>query len=118
MAFRMAMYNVQTLILVFREALATGAGSEVPLVPSECVDGGVINGKIVDRASGSRRVRNSVDDWRYVLEMEEAEAGRAEVDEAREAMEEEIALEDEKRSVAVGLNVAVYDPLVGEAAIV
>lgn len=74
MALRMAMYNVQTLILVFRDALATGAGSAVPLLPLACVVGGVIKGKMVERASGSRRVRNKVDDWRYVLEMEEPEA--------------------------------------------
>lgn len=74
MAFRMAIYRVQTLILVFRDALATGAGSAIPLAPSECVDGGVINGKMVERASGNRRVKNKVDDWRYVLEMDDAEA--------------------------------------------
>lgn len=64
MAFKMAMYSVQTLILVLRDALATGAGSAVPLAPSEWVEGGVINGKMVERASGNRRVRNRVDDWR------------------------------------------------------
>lgn len=79
MALRMAMYRVQTFILVFREALATGAGSVavvVPLAPLElpsgCWDGDggvtVIRGVIVERASGSLRVRKRVDDCRYVFE--------------------------------------------------
>lgn len=72
------MYKVQTFILVFREALATGAGSVVPLAPSCCWDwtwdwdgdGGVtvIRGVIVERASGSLLVRKRVDDCRYVFE--------------------------------------------------
>lgn len=64
MALRMAMYSVQTLILVLREALATGAGSVMPLAPSEGAGGGVSSGRMVVRASGKRRVRKSVDDWR------------------------------------------------------
>lgn len=110
------MYNVHTFILVFREALATGAGSVVPLAPSKCTDGGAIKGKTVESASGKRRVRNKVDDWRYALEMEEA--WRAEVDELSEAIEGESVRADEKLSVAVGLKDAVYDRFVGEAAIV
>lgn len=62
MALRIARYSVHTLILVFREALATGAGSVVPLAPSEGAGGGVSSGKMVVRASGSRRVRKSVED--------------------------------------------------------
>lgn len=37
-----------------------GAGSVGP--PGESVDGGVMTGRIVDKDSGKRRVRNSVDD--------------------------------------------------------
>lgn len=72
------MYRVQTFILVFREALATGAGSVVvvPLGACGCWDGDggvtVIRGVIVERASGSLRVRNKVEDCRYVFETYEA----------------------------------------------
>lgn len=70
------MYRVQTFILVLREALATGAGSVVPLGASGCWDGDggvtVIRGVIVERASGSLRVRNKVEDCRYVFETYEA----------------------------------------------
>lgn len=66
MASRMAIYKVQILVLVFREDLATGAGSVMP--SAECVGGGVISGRMVERASGSLRVRNNEDDCRYVLE--------------------------------------------------
>ena len=41
---------------------------------------------MVERASGKRRVRKSVDDWRYVLEM--AEGWRDEVEEDSEETEE------------------------------
>lgn len=88
MALRMAMYSVQTLILVFREALATGAGSVVPFAPSEGGSGGVSNGRMVVRASGKRRVRKSVDDWRYVFETCDPDV-RAEADEVRDDIEED-----------------------------
>lgn len=50
------------MIRVVREARATGAGSLDSF--SE-----VISGRIVVRASGSRRVRNNVEACRYVLDM-------------------------------------------------
>lgn len=52
------------MILVFLEDFATGAGSVVPFAPSACVEGGVINGRMVLSASGNRRVKNSVELWR------------------------------------------------------
>lgn len=65
MAFRMAIYRVQIFVLVFREDLATGAGSVAPSAAAECGGGGgVINGRIVERASGNLRVRNNEDDCR------------------------------------------------------
>jgi len=70
-------YRLHTLILVVREDLATGAGSKVvPLGSSD--GGGVMSGRTVDRASGSRRVRKSVEDWRYVLEILDEDGWRAE----------------------------------------
>lgn len=64
MALRMAIYRVQTLILVFREDLATGAGSVTLSAAAECGGGGVIRGRIVESASGNLRVRNNEDDCR------------------------------------------------------
>lgn len=95
------------------DALATGAGSVVPLAPSVRV--GVISGWTVDRASGSRRVRNSVEACRYVLEILDGVL-RAEVDEPRDAIEDDSVWAGTKLSVPVpvpvpvGLKVAVYDP--------
>lgn len=82
------MYRVHTLILVFLDALATGAGSVVPITASEGgAAGGVINGRIVVRASGKRRVKNSVEDWRYVLDTDDDE-WRGEDDDASDDIEE------------------------------
>jgi hypothetical protein len=50
-----------------RLALAIGAGSGVASASS--VGWGVITGRIVERDSGNLRVRKSVDDCRYVLEI-------------------------------------------------
>lgn len=86
----MAIYSVQTFILVFLEALATGAGSVVPLIPSNGAGGGVSSGRMVVRASGKRRVKKSVDDCRYVFETYDPEL-RADEDEARDEMDEERA---------------------------
>lgn len=68
---------------VVREATATGAGSV-----SDGGSGGVMSGRRVVKASGSRRVRNRVEDWRYVFEIWEG-CLEAVVDAAREEMEEE-----------------------------
>lgn len=72
---------------MFLEDLATGAGSVDPFAPSACVDGGVINGRMVLSASGNRRVRNSVELWRYVLETYDEE-WRPEADETSDDMDE------------------------------
>lgn len=64
MALRIVRYKLHTLILVVREAEATGAG-----VPSSADDGGVMSGRTVLNASGKRRVKNKVEACRYVLEM-------------------------------------------------
>jgi hypothetical protein len=92
----MVRYRLQTLIRVVREALATGAGSEASFSGLD----GVMSGRMVDRASGSRRVRKSVDDWRYVLDMCEEEFCRADdIDEDRDDMEfERICCEEVKLS--------------------
>ena len=63
-AFMIVRYKLQTLILELREAFATGAGS-----PFSTGSGGAISGSTVVSASGSRRVRNRVEAWRYVLEI-------------------------------------------------
>jgi hypothetical protein len=82
MAFNIVKYRLQTLILVVRDALATGAGSEAPFVSPA---GGPTSGKMVVSASGKRRVRNKVDACRYVLEI--CDAWRAEVLDDSEDME-------------------------------
>jgi hypothetical protein len=89
------------LIRVVRDALATGAGS----VESSSVPGGVMSGRVVDRASGSRRVRKSVDAWRYVLDMCDEECCRADDrDDDRDDIEaERICDEEEKLSATFGL---------------
>lgn len=61
MAFSTVRYRLQTLILDDLDARTTGAGSGGSLVPSAGGGGGVTSGKTVERASGRRRVRNSVD---------------------------------------------------------
>lgn len=55
---------------------------------------------MVDKASGSRRVRKSVDDWRYVLDICEEEFCRADViDDDRDDIEfERICCEELKLS--------------------
>ena len=57
----MVRYKLQTFILVVREAFDIGAGSTTAPFTSP---GGLeeITGRIVERDSGSRRVKNSVDD--------------------------------------------------------
>jgi hypothetical protein len=72
------------LIRVVRLAFAIGAGSWVALESSVGCE--VITGSMVDNDSGSRRVRNSVEDCLYILEIWE-EACR-EDEELREAIEE------------------------------
>lgn len=81
----MVRYRLQTLILVVREAFATGAGSAE--APESSSDGGVMRGRMVDRASGSRRVRKSVDAWRYVLDMCDEEFLAEEMEEESDEME-------------------------------
>jgi hypothetical protein len=68
------------LILVPREDLATGAGS---LSSAEL--GGIMIGRSVLRASGSRRVKNKVEACRYVLDTGE---GRLDPEDDREEMDE------------------------------
>jgi len=107
MAFSIVRYKVQTLILVDREARTTGAGSVNPFASDPSVDG-VIKGKTVDNASGNRRVRNSCDACRYVLEICDG-ATRELVDETRDGIEVERTC-DPKASEAVGLRVADNEP--------
>ena len=78
-------YRLQTFILVVRLAFEIGVGSRFALVSSGAA--GVITGRIVERDSGSRRVRKRVDDCRYILEIWE-EACR-ELELVREEMDEE-----------------------------
>jgi len=68
----MVKYKLHTLIRVFLGALAIGASSAggPPLTEPSSPDlGGVMRGNRVVRASGKRRVRNSVDACWYVLVM-------------------------------------------------
>ena len=104
MAFKIVRYKLQTFILVDLEARTTGAGSVNPFTSEVSVDG-VINGKTVDNASGSRRVKNNCDAWRYALEILLVD-GREDVDDANDDIEFERTC-DPKLSDAVGLNVAV-----------
>jgi hypothetical protein len=67
-----------------------------------------MTGKIVDRDSGNRRVRKSVEACLYILEICE-EAWRVE-EVLREEMEEERSCDDESVSL-VGLRVVAIDPL-------
>ncbi len=101
-AFKIVRYRLQTFTLVVREALDTGAGSTTPWADSGL--GGVMSGRRVDKASGSRRVRNSVDACRYVLEVFDEEC-RAEVEEESDEMDDESRW-FEKRSEAAWLRVA------------
>ena len=77
-AFSMVRYRLQTLILVVRDAFAIGAESPLVLVAVSSPLGGLITGSIVERDSGSLRVRNKVEDCRYILDICE-EACREEV---------------------------------------
>jgi hypothetical protein len=77
----MVRYKLQTFIRVVLEARATGAGS-----PSSSCPDGVMSGSSVVSASGRRRVRKSVEAWRYVLEM--CEDCFVDLDDDREEMEE------------------------------
>ena len=65
-AFKMVRYRLQTLTLVVRDARAIGAGSAAAELFSASSEGGggVIRGRTVDKASGSRRVKKRVDAWR------------------------------------------------------
>lgn len=100
MEFKRVRYRLQTLTLVPREDLVTGAGS-----PSSAELGGVMIGRSVLRASGSRRVKNKVEAWRYVLETGEMrldpEDDREEMDEARRPLPKDSLLD------IAGLNEAV-----------
>jgi hypothetical protein len=84
-----------------RLALATGAGSDEGVSSGF---GGVMTGRMVERDSGSRRVRKRVDDCRYILEIWD-EACRKEVELEREEMEEV------RRVSRVGLRVVAMEPL-------
>jgi hypothetical protein len=96
------------LILVVRLAFEIGAGSGSAFgFVSSGIDG-VMTGMIVERDSGNRRVRNSVDDCLYILEICE-EACRVE-EELREEIEEESSWDDESVS-RVGLRVVAMEPL-------
>lgn len=101
----MVRYKLQTFIRVVRDAFETGAGSVSALVSSEA--GGVITGRIVERDSGNRRVRNNCEDCRYILEIWE-EACRVEED--REVTDDVSSCEEVKVSL-VGLRVVAMEPL-------
>jgi hypothetical protein len=105
-AFNMVRYKLQTFIRVVRDAFEIGEGSGSAFVSSEA--GGVITGRIVDRDSGNRRVKNSCEDCRYILEIWE-EACRV-VDEERDEMDEVRSCEEVKVSL-VGLRVVAMEPL-------
>jgi hypothetical protein len=70
--------------------------------------GGVMSGRRVVRASGRRRVRKSVDDWRYVFEIWEGcleavvEADREEMEEARRLWEKVSDVEGEMAGLRAG----------------
>lgn len=66
-AFKIVRYKLHTFIRVVRLALDMGAGSGSAFVSSDA--GGVRTGRIVERDSGNRRVRKSVEDCRYILEI-------------------------------------------------
>lgn len=80
---------------VVRLAFATGAGSFSALdsAVSPRPEGGVTRGRMVDRASGRRRVRKSCDDWRYVLEMCEVDWRAEAVGEDRDDIDEDRSCE-------------------------
>jgi hypothetical protein len=91
-AFKIVRYKLQTFIRVVRDALAIGAGS---FVSSGL--GGVMTGRIVERDSGSRRVRKSVEDWRYIFEIcdevcrDEVLFDRDEIEEVRSCDEDNVS---------------------------
>lgn len=94
------------MTLVFRDAFATGVGSAntSSLVPWP---GGVTRGRTVERASGKRRVRNSVDACRYVLEIFDDCLLDVFVDVRDEIEDRKLKGSD---AVVDGLSVAVGDP--------
>lgn len=102
----MVRYKLQTFIRVVRDAFEMGAGSGSAFVSSEAA--GVITGRIVDRDSGNRRVKNNCDDCRYILEIWE-EACRV-LDEEREETDDVRSCEEVKVSL-VGLRVVAKEPL-------
>lgn len=64
----------------------------------------MIRGRMVDRASGSRRVRNSVDACRYVLDMCEEGFLAEEMEDDNDDMEADMMWDEEERlSARVGL---------------
>jgi len=91
----MVKYKLQTFIRVVRDALAIGAGSGVALVSSGL--GGVMTGRIVESDSGNRRVRKSVEDWRYIFEIcdevcrDEVLFDRDEIEEVRSCDEDNVS---------------------------
>ena len=90
MAFKMVKYRLQTLILVDLLALAMGAGSSSVFARAVSPrPGGVTSGSRVESASGKRRVRNSCEDWRYVLDMCEDDWRDAAVEDASEDIDED-----------------------------
>jgi hypothetical protein len=99
------------LTRVVREDRATGAGSgSLPASSDGC---GVINGCRVERASGRRRVRNSVEACRYVRDTWVLDCRADEREDDNDDREAEILCVGEKPvsavvgSVAVGLMTAV-----------
>jgi hypothetical protein len=102
----MVRYKLQTFIRVVRDAFEMGEGSRSAFVSSEA--GGVITGRIVDRDSGNRRVKNNCEDCRYILEIWE-DACRV-LDEEREETDDVRSCEEVKVSL-VGLRVEAMEPL-------
>jgi hypothetical protein len=74
-----------------------------------------MTGSIVERDSGSRRVRKRVEDWRYILDIWDEEC-REEADDAdREEIDEEMSWDDDSVSL-VGLRVVateVFEAIIG-----
>lgn len=85
---------------VVLDAFAMGADS------SDSSEDAVMTGRIVDRDSGRRRVRNSVEDCRYILVIWD-EPLRDDVGFERDGMEEESNWEDESVSLVGVIVVAI-----------
>ena len=107
-AFNIVRYKLHTFILVVRLAVAIGAlSSLLSVTVSSSLAAGVMTGRIVERDSGRRRVRKSVEACLYILEI--CEEVCRELDDS-EDMEELRSCEEERVSLVGDKVVAIEVP--------